>query len=112
MTTACKTDAGPSGRTLPSLTPIDIGHLIHRIMSLGGSAHGDTQANRLANPESGLRCGLAAHQPMSSSRFIFLGARRKDKSTHFYIHRLFQALSGDNWFNLQQCHTAVTLISS
>ena len=49
---------------------------------------------------------------MSSSRFILLGVRKKDKSTHFYIHTLFQALSGDNWFNLQQCHTAFTLISS
>ena len=28
-----------------------------------------------------------------------LGVRRGEKITHFYIHRLFQALSGDNLFN-------------
>ena len=46
-----------------------------------------------------MRCGLAAPLPMRSSRFILLGARRWEKSTHFYIHRLFQALSGNNSFN-------------
>ena len=99
VTTACKTDAGSSGRTLPSLTPIDIGHLIHRVMSLGRQGPWYTWANKLANPGSGLRFGLEAPLPMSSSRFILLRTRRRDKGTHFYIHRLFQALSGDNWFN-------------
>ena len=46
-----------------------------------------------------MRCGLAAPLPMSSSRFILLGAIGGGKSTHFYIHRLFLALSGNNWFN-------------
>ena len=36
---------------------------------------------------------------MSRSRFILLGVRRGEKIIHFYIHRLFQALSGNNWFN-------------
>ena len=40
-----------------------------------------------------MRCGLAAPLPMSSAKFILLGARRGGKSTHFDIHRRFQALS-------------------
>ena len=98
VTTDCKTDAGPSGRTIPSLTPIDNGHLMESC-PWGGSAHGDTWAHRLANPDSGLRWGLAASLPMSSSRFILLGVRRGERSTHFYILRLFQALSDDNCFS-------------
>ena len=41
-------------------------------------------------------CSSSAHEQF---KVHFLGVRRGGKSTHFYIHRLFQALSGDNWFN-------------
>ena len=65
VTTACKTDAGSSGRTLPSLTPIDIGHLIHRVMSLGRQGPWYTWENKLANPECCV-C-VRAHTIVSSS---------------------------------------------
>ena len=111
MTTACKPDAGLSGRTLPSLTPIDIGQIPTGSCLWGGSACGDTWAHRVANPESGLRWGLAASLPMSNSRFILLGARRGEKRPPFIFSgcsRNFQVITV---LVLQQPHTAVTLIS-
>ena len=113
MTPACKTDAGPSGRTLPSLTPIDIGHFTHRIRSLGRQCPWWHMSKQISEPREWLEVWTCSSSDHEQFKVHFAGSEKRGGKAPTFIFtdcaKHFQVITA---LILQQPHTAGALFSS